>query len=142
MLQGGGRGCVGANRWSATASFEKLVGLSIQRLGKSDKCIQRDIVFRTFHTTDKRPVHVGSFREGLLRQAKLLPKLANVLSENLALRVSHAPEVCRKMVGLNIDYDTICHYQKGLTQRRVAPYNYPVGCEAGAVRWNRRAVRL
>jgi len=96
--------------------LDKLVRFPAQSFGQTDKGIQRDIVFAAFHSTDKRPVHVSSLGEPLLRQTEFLTKLADILSESLAVCVCHAPQVWRKSVWTNIDYNTISVARRCLRQ--------------------------
>ena len=92
--------------WSLVL-LQKLVWPTAERLGNSSKTIQGDVVLGALDTTNERPVHVGPFSKGFLRQTELMPKFADILPENLAVCVCHAPQVWRKMVLTNIGYATI-----------------------------------
>lgn len=91
----------------ADGLFQELVGATAKGFRNAGQAVERDVVSTALHAADERPVHVRSLRQLFLRPFEPLAKPADILSEHLAVRVCHAPQVWREMPSANIDYATI-----------------------------------
>jgi hypothetical protein len=87
--------------------FQELVWLPTQRLRNSYNAGKRNVVFGTFHSTDVRPVHVGTFGKRLLRKLQFFSKCPHIFGHPLAILVVHVDQFWKKMPSSDIEVKTM-----------------------------------